>query len=72
MATKRASAGKSAALTGHRGILTRVNREGWKALRLLSIERDTSLQALAIEAFNDLLAKHGKRPIVRAQTKDED
>jgi hypothetical protein len=71
MAAKRASVGKSAVPIGHRGILTRVNREGWRALRLLSIERDTSLQALAIEAFNDVLSKYGKRPIVRAPTKDE-
>jgi hypothetical protein len=25
-----------------------------------------------IEAFNDVLSKYGKRPIVRGQTKDED
>jgi hypothetical protein len=71
MAAKRTPASKVVP-TGHRGILTRVNREGWRALRLLSIERDTSLQALAIEAFNDLLVKYGKRAIVRTQTKDED
>lgn len=44
-----------------KGILTRMNVEGWRALRLLAAERDTKLNALAIEAFNDLLAKHGKR-----------
>jgi hypothetical protein len=48
-----------------RGIMTRTNAEGLKALRLLAIERDTTLQALGIEAFNDLLAKHGKAPILR-------
>jgi hypothetical protein len=34
-------------------------------LRILAIERDTTLQALAVEALNDLLAKYGKRPNVK-------
>ncbi|MGP0088765.1 MAG: ribbon-helix-helix domain-containing protein [Xanthobacteraceae bacterium] len=53
------------------GILSRVNLDGCRALRLLAIERDTSLQTLAIEAFNDLLAKHGKRPVVSGPLRDE-
>ena len=48
-----------------RAILTRVNPEGLKALRMLALERDTTLQAVAIEAFNDVLKKYGKRPVVR-------
>jgi len=28
---------------------------------LLAVERDTTLNALAVEAFNDLLRKYGKR-----------
>ena len=48
-----------------KGIMTRVNPEGLKALRFLALERDTTLQALAVEAFNDLLKKYGKRPVVR-------
>jgi hypothetical protein len=47
-----------------RGMITRVNADGFRALRMLAAERDTTLQALAIEALNDLLAKYGKRPIV--------
>jgi hypothetical protein len=35
--------------------------DGWRALRMLAIEEDTTLNALAIEAFNDLLRKYGKR-----------
>jgi hypothetical protein len=35
--------------------------EGWRALKMLAIENDTTLNALAVEAFNDLLRKHGKR-----------
>jgi len=44
-----------------KSILTRINIEGWRALRLLAVENDTTLNALAVEAFNDLLKKHGKR-----------
>jgi hypothetical protein len=28
---------------------------------MLTVERDTTINALAIEAFNDLLKKYGKR-----------
>ena len=35
-----------------RGVLARVNQEG---LRELPVERDTTIQSLAVEAFNDLL-----------------
>jgi hypothetical protein len=47
-----------------KAILTRINADGWRALRLLAVERDTTLNALAVEAFNDLLRKHGKRATV--------
>jgi hypothetical protein len=35
--------------------------DGWRALRMLAVARDTTINALAIEAFNDLLKKYGKR-----------
>ncbi len=35
--------------------------EGWRALKMLAVEKDTTLNAFAVEAFNDLLKKHGKR-----------
>jgi hypothetical protein len=41
-----------------------VNAVGLKALRQLALDRDTTLQALGIEALNDLLRKNGARPIV--------
>jgi hypothetical protein len=41
-----------------RGILTRINPEGLKALRQLALDRDTTVQALMIEAANDLLRKY--------------
>ncbi|MCS3503722.1 ribbon-helix-helix domain-containing protein [Bradyrhizobium sp. vgs-9] len=57
--------GKSARDPGaFKAVLTRVNAEGWKSLRLLAVENNTTLNALAVEAFNDLLKKHGKRPNV--------
>ena len=42
-----------------------MNADGLRALKLLAIERDTTLQALSIEALNDMLAKHGKRRAVK-------
>ena len=53
-----------------RGVMTRVNPEGLKALRFLALERDTTLQAIAIEAFNDLLRKYGKRAVVKNPSLD--
>ena len=45
--------------------MIRVNSEGLKALRLLAVERDIRIQALGVEALNDLLSKYGKRPVVQ-------
>jgi hypothetical protein len=47
-----------------KSVLVRVNPEGWRALKVLAVESDTTLNALAVEAFNDLLKKHGKRQSV--------
>jgi hypothetical protein len=41
-----------------------MNLEGWRSLRILAAEADTTLNALAIEAFNDLLKKHGKKQTI--------
>ena len=38
-------------------VLTRMSLDGWRALRMLAVEEDTTLNALAVEAFNDLLKK---------------
>jgi hypothetical protein len=45
-------------------VLTRMSLDGWRALRMLALEEDTTLNALAIEAFNDLLRKYGKKASV--------
>jgi hypothetical protein len=47
-----------------RGIMTRINAQGWLDLKLTALEQETTLNALAVEAFNDLLKKYGKRPTV--------
>jgi hypothetical protein len=48
-----------------KGLLVRMNLDGWRELRILAAERDTTLNALAVEAFNDLLKKRGKQPVVQ-------
>jgi len=48
-----------------KGIVTRVNADGLKALRMLALERDTTLQAICVEALNDVLRKYGRRGIVK-------
>ena len=65
MAAKKREHHSSTPLRPGRGILTRVSPEGLKALRLLALERDMTLQDLAIEALNDVLAKYGKRRAVK-------
>jgi hypothetical protein len=47
-----------------KSVLVRINIEGWKALKVLAVEQEATLNALAVEAFNDLLKKHGKRQSV--------
>lgn len=48
-----------------KSVLTRMDADGWRALRMLAVEQDTKLNALAIEAFNDLLKKYGKRMTIK-------
>jgi hypothetical protein len=55
---------RSNASGSFKGIMTRINVEGWRALRVLAAEQGTTLNALAVEAFNDLLKKYGKKPSV--------
>jgi hypothetical protein len=55
-----------------KGLLVRMNLDGWRELRILAAERDTTLNALAVEAFNDLLKKRGKQPVVQNPLASED
>ena len=45
-------------------VIVRINADGWRALKILAVEQETTLNALAVQAFNDLLKKHGKRAAV--------
>ena len=72
MARKRRSAGSARSAKDHqarverdvRGLLVRLNPDGLRALRQLALDEDTTLQALAIEALNDLLKKRRAKPVV--------
>lgn len=52
-----------------RGILTRINPEGLKALRQLALDRDTTVQGLMIEATNDLLRKYRRQPVAQTASR---
>src|SRR5689334_11472068 len=50
--------------TGRRkGVLVRISPEAWKALKLIALDREITLQDLMTEAINDVLAKHSKPPV---------
>jgi hypothetical protein len=80
MAAKRRSAAGARSAKGHqarverdvRGLLIRVNADGLRALRQLALNEDTTLQALAVEALNDLLRKHGAKPVVANPLRQDD
>ena len=42
----------------------RVNRAGWLEMSRLAQDRDVPLETLMVEAFNDVLTKHRKPPVV--------
>lgn len=50
------------AADGRKGILVRARPEAWKALKLVALDREITLQDVMTEAINDLLTKHGKPP----------
>lgn len=54
-----------------RGLLIRVNHEGLMAVRALRDHLNTSIQALGVEAWNDLLAKHGRKPALKSPLSEE-
>jgi hypothetical protein len=52
----------AAGRTGKKAVSAYFSREMSRALHLLALEQDRSLQALMGEAFDDLLRKYGKHP----------
>jgi hypothetical protein len=65
----KAKTAQASAPVAARGILTRINPEGLKALRQLALDRDTTVQALMIEAANDLLRKYKRRPMAQTASR---
>lgn len=55
-------AARSATRTGKKAISGYFSPELSRGLHILALERDTSLQALMGEAFDDLMRKYGKHP----------
>ncbi len=53
------------AMKGFRYMQVRINEDGWEELQNLRIAQRRSVQALAIEALNDLLAKYGRHQVVK-------
>ena len=47
-----------------KGLMHRINEQGWKDIKVLAAERGTTLNALIVEALNDLLKKYGKKQTV--------
>ena len=46
-------------------VQVRISKAGWRALRDLASDNDTSLEALMVEALNDVLLKYQKPPVVQ-------
>ena len=51
-------------------VLTRLNPEGWRALKVLAMHQGRPVQALMIEAANDLLSKYGMPPVLRSPLRE--
>jgi F0F1-type ATP synthase delta subunit len=51
-------------------LVVRINPQGQRALKILAAEKNTTIVALAVEAFNDLLKKHKKRAVVTNPLED--
>ena len=53
------------ALPDMKTVQVRINKQGWKTLRDLAADNETSLEALMVEALNDVLLKNQRPPIVQ-------
>ena len=45
---------------GKKGVLTQLDLDTARRLKMLAVERDTTLQALGEEAFNELLQRYDR------------
>jgi hypothetical protein len=57
-----AAAARAAARIGKKAVSAYFSREMSRALHMLALEQNVSLQALMGEAFDDLLRKYAKHP----------
>ena len=46
---------------GKKGVVLHLPVDLWRDLRILAAKQDTTLQALGVQALEDLLAAHGER-----------
>ncbi|OSI68878.1 hypothetical protein BSZ22_19830 [Bradyrhizobium canariense] len=67
----RPAAKKAAPSKAQRHMQIRLSEDGWKQLRMLSIETGRPTQGLALEAFTDLMKKHGKNVEISGPDTDE-
>jgi hypothetical protein len=51
---------------------TRLTEPSWRELKMLSLEAGEPLQTLVVAALNDLMVKHGKKPVIAGPSEDED
>lgn len=54
----------AAGLADLKTMQVRVNRAGWLEMSRLAQDLDVPLETLMVEAFNDVLTKHRKPPVV--------
>ena len=66
------SAGQQKAPPAMKYVQTRLTEPSWKELQMLRLERSESLQTLIVEALNDLMVKHGKKPTIAGPSEDEE
>lgn len=45
-----------------KGILVRVSKTARADLKRLAVDLDTSMQGLLVQAINDILVRHGRKP----------
>lgn len=55
-----------------KGVLARINRDGWLELKKLSAEIDVSFQDIMVESLNDFLQKHNRSPVVESRVLPKD
>lgn len=58
---QRPASGSRPDRAGKKGVLLHLPVELWRDLKILAAKQDTTLQALGVQALEDLLVAHGER-----------